>query len=119
VSNRRAVGQPLRHVGAKFGGGDLDHPPVAEERRPVLLDPALRVIERALPIRLVVVQHVLGRFIKCDPADFGIDRDATFDIALARSEHAARDGLILCPSALAHWSAVLVVLDPQVRRAVP
>jgi hypothetical protein len=41
VSYRGAVGQPLRQVGAQFGGGDRDHPPIAEERRPVLFDPAL------------------------------------------------------------------------------
>ena len=46
----------------------VNHPPIAEERRQVLFDPAFRIRERALPIRLVVVQRVLGRSIKCDPA---------------------------------------------------
>ena len=79
---------------------DRRHLPIAEERRQVLLDSPLDIVERTLSVGTVVVDHVLDGFVEADTADFRCDGDSTLDVPSRRRNRLFASPSLVLPSSL-------------------
>ena len=112
---------PLGDVAQGEIGGDARGAPTAKEAVEVR-EPTLQLAQVLPPTRRLVVRAQIGRdLVVEDAVDPGRDRRPRGGGALAQLEEALRLGLFLGAGALAHRTAVHVVLDPPhtSRRAIP
>ena len=81
----------MRDVGAYVGGADRGHPPAAEVRCQVLIDPPFEFIDRSAVVDAVFVLQVLGGIVETKTPNLRRDRKPSSDVALAKLQQFACD----------------------------